>query len=444
MALPWDKLLQNMPEGGYMMGALNNVNAFNKHRLENKYAPLETAIKAQNALAYSGRMGGINTFLRSISELPVKERQAYLANPENRKNYMTMIEQFRTGNNNPVNQVVTPALLQEAGFGNNAQQENKNPFSGMLMKLLGGAQNDNSLNQSQPQMQSQGMPQQQEPMPDPSQKGAEFGEVNKVSDEEANRILDERSNESAAKTDTVEPIVPQGDEGLINSPKLSAKDRDLLNSQLMTNNNSVSTTIKNRADNAIAFEGFLQKSRPQIAKAFNDAFKYNALYGRGKNWLDKFKTNQPEEYQNYILARDSLTPLIGNGIRFLENMGISHEAQEETKKMVSAINKLDTSPETAKKTFNENMKALYNLSEGVLDAAEPAHPGVRRKLSGVPHFSGEYIKPSKESMKISAGAKSLAKNLELPSFKNAEEFKSWYKKQPKVTQDAVKYHLGER
>lgn len=371
------------------MGKLNELE---KSRLENRFKPLETAIKAQNALAYSGKQGGINTFLKSFAQLPVDERQAYLSNPGNRANYMKMLEDYRLGINSPTGgstNVLSPEYVKDQLGGG------ENLITSAINAVRNLTSGNNANNAPVNQMNNSPIPQ-----------GQEFGENNRATDEEVAEIA-QNGNGSDKPTptnpiqntnDKEKYIAPNGEEiGTITPDSelygvpLSEKKRDLLTSQLRTNNKGIAKDLQNRADNGIAFESYLQEARPKIARMMADAAKYQGVYGRGKGWLDALKANQPEEYANYIAYKNSIIPILANGVRFLEKMGISHEAQEEAAKLVTELDQLALTPETSMKVFNKTIESLYDLSEGVLKAAEPAHPGVRRQLAGVKHFQGDYV-----------------------------------------------------
>lgn len=178
---------------------------------------------------------------------------------------------------------------------------------------------------------------------------------------------------------------------LVMPKSVTQKEAPTLNSQLLLNNKMIGKQLQNRSEAALAFEKFLLDGRPEIAKIFSDAFKYNALYGRSKNWLEKFSINQPEEYANYLVAKNSVQQLIGNGIRFLEAMGVSAEAQREANKLTAILDDIGASPESAQKAFNKSMSLLSKVSDGVINSSEPAHKGVRRRLAGLPELKGNYI-----------------------------------------------------
>ena len=333
-----------------------NVNAMTEGRnITNKFVPLDKAIKAQNALAYGGKQGGIATFLRGISQLPVAERQIYLADPENRKNYMNMLEQYRQGNNSSSGgNILTPELLSQFGIGGG--QPEKNQPNSMLDMITGGRDQGGSN------------PMQQSPTMGNEPQGLGVG-----------------SPQQGSPSQNVEQDVPV-------SPNVRPDQRQLYSAQLLANNHMVGSQLKSRADSAIAFDKTLNLLRPKIQKVITDAVKFNGIYGKGKGWLDKFKKDQPEEYSNFISARDSLLPLLGNGVRFVENMGQSAEAQKEANNLITSLQQIDVSPGTALKVFNNSMSYLDDVTQGVLDSAEPLHQGVRRKLAGVPHRNGDYIK----------------------------------------------------
>jgi hypothetical protein len=391
-----------------IMSQIGNLNNLRKQTLENKYAPLDKAIKAQNALSYGSRQGNIGMFLRSLSQMPVEERQAYLADPTNRANYMKMLEDFRAGINSTTGggNLLSPEYVRSFGIGDNSED---NPLYNLGRFFYNSVTGNNNT-----------------PSNPISRVNQEYGQQNKMSNQELKDFVNDRTGSADDNTESIEAsntpnktvkiagqdmqVVPLAGTGAPpnnqqttqqnnkqdednNTPKeLTKEERGLLRSQEITNNKTVGTKIKNRADSAIAFDDFLKKHRDKIAKVFRDAYKYSGIYGRGKNWMEKFKSNQPEEYKNYLVAKRSLTPIMSNGVRFLEDMGVSHDAQQDAKQQIaSGLDALDTSPETAVKIFNEHMDAMEDLTDGVLNAAEPAFPGVRRRLHNLPRRKGEYI-----------------------------------------------------
>lgn len=348
----------------------------NKLNIENKFAPLELAIKAQNALSYNNRMGNIGLFLRGIAQMPSAERQAYLANPENRANYMSMLENFRSGINTPgAGGVLTPEYIQTFLGGN------QNPFQAIASLFTGGG--------NQPQNPMQNMPANNTGSNAFANEPVSYT-PNQVNETENNQGQENKPNQVASPA-LVDYVAENGNKALQNN-EVSPQEREVLVSQLQTNNQRIGTQLKNRADNAIALDTFLHDNRKEIGKVLSDAAYYNQLYGRGANWLTKFKTEQPEKYKNYIAAKTGLIPLLSNGIRFLEAMGISHDAQQDAQNQVGqVIDKLDVAPLTAIKVFNDHIKMLQGVSNGVMKAAEPAYPGVRKKLAGISDIKGDYI-----------------------------------------------------
>ena len=333
-----------------------------KTQTENRFIPLDKAIKAQNAMAYSGKTGSIGQFLRGISELPVAERQAYLSDPANRRNYMKMLEDFRQGTSGGgSNSLLTPEFLSK-NLGGGGQ-------GGVLNQLLSGGPEQQEMPQ-----------QQQKPQQGPSQENFPY---------QPGEIVPSQQGQQGQQGQSGAPQQPENEVPV--SQHVSQGDRQLYSAQMLANNHMVGSQLKGRADSAIAFEKTMHNLRPKVQKVLSDAVKYSGIYGRGKGWLDKFKNEQPEEYANFISARDSLIPLIGNGVRFIENMGQSAEAQREANNLVIPLQQLDVSPATGIKVFNNSMNYLDEVTQGVLDSAEPLHPGVRRKLAGVPKRKGDFI-----------------------------------------------------
>jgi hypothetical protein len=407
MALPLPRVVSDVGAGGPLTTSLSGINALAKENLQTRFLPLQTAIKAQNALSYSNRMGNAGLFLRSIAQMPAAERQAYLANPTNRANYNAMLETFRTGMTNP------------QASGNVLSPE----YASSVLGTDGGGQGGGGGNPltSTPSREPSNPLAQDNGNPNPSP--MDYGARNKATPEEVTDISNNGNgayqNQPGQKVEGT-PVPETGtgytpenaavDKKIEDSVdkhyhSLTQNERDTLSSQLLSNNQSVGTTMKNRADSAMAFDKFLMLHRNEISKVFSDAAKYNQIYGRSKKWLEMFRKDQPEEYANYINAKNALGRLMANGIRFMEGMGISHEAQTDAMNQVTtAIDRLDVSPETAIKVMNSHIGALQDVSEGILSTAEPRFPGVRKKLAGIEDFPKDFIQmPSKSKSEAKGG-----------------------------------------
>lgn len=407
--IPLPKVVADVGPGGGIVTAMRGMNALTQENmqnrllglkgqaaeLENKYLPLETAIKAQNALSYGGRLGNTGMYLRAISEMPAAERQVYLANPDNRKNYLNMLEQFRTGVNSPgVANVLTPEYIKSFGIGSNIPPQNV-------------------LNQLQ------GQPQPQE-MPNP---------------------IDNQTQISVPS----QGMSPQS------MPQMPSEERDLINAQHRINHQTSGKVQSARAEGAATMDKFLMENREKISKALNDAIKYQGIYGRGKKWLDILKKDQPEAYANYQFVKGSLIPNLSNQIKFMEHMGATNTQLEHAGNMVAALDKLDSNPETSRRTINKSIDSLMDLSKSIYQVAEPSYPGTYKKLFNLSELKGDYIpenktenKSSDKSIKNKVGLKD---NIELPQFEGTtpeegrRKFKEWFRQQPLFTQNLVRRQL---
>lgn len=57
MALPLPKVVPDAPQGGYVMGGMNAINALTKENIENQYLPMKTQAETASKLAYANLMG---------------------------------------------------------------------------------------------------------------------------------------------------------------------------------------------------------------------------------------------------------------------------------------------------------------------------------------------------------------------------------------------------
>lgn len=393
-------------------------------QLKNRYAPLETAIRAQNALAYNNRTGNIGTYLRGIQAMPVAERQAYLADPVNRAQYMQMLKQYSAGVQNPTQQnFLTPELLGQYGLGlgrsqpqqappqqefrpqappqqsvnvfgsgngsNNVPAFGNNPLTDMVRKLQ---LRQMQMSAQQAPLEAQAASQQM-PLQPPQQSPADaFGSSTEA--EEAPQAPEspqavQQAPEEAVQSDLTYPS------------ELTPQKRDLLSSQLQANKNLAGTVASDRAQGAVTLDTFLLDNRDAFSKALKDATKYSHLYGRGKKWLDAIKTKQPEAYANYIFVQDSLLPNLANQIKFMEKMGATNTQLEHAKNIMKELGKLDETPETSIKVINKSVRSLLGLSDSIYKTAEPRFPGTYKRIYNVPTLKGDYIADIREPETIS-------------------------------------------
>lgn len=98
--------------------------------------------------------------------------------------------------------------------------------------------------------------------------------------------------------------------------------------------------------------------------------------------------------------------------------------------------------------LQQNQQALFgglNVTPGQQPPAQPQGlPGseaVAQQLQPQPEAQ-PAMQPSAQPAKVSGASKRLSKNLEMPSFNSKDEFQSWYNKQDKMVQDAVRLSLG--
>lgn len=390
--------LTAVPDESGIVSAMRNVNALTQENLKNKLMPLETAIKLQNSLTYSGKSGASNVFLKNFMALPVAERQAWLAIPGNREKFMGNLENARSGNSSGMNNgnSVAPKMMQEL---NGDQSSSGNPFQSLIPDWLKSRDQIKNNKQNSYNYDDQ-----------------DFGKRNEASDELISDIasngngkynsegqqqfqvsdqpqLDSNNGTSLKDIGRIVPEVGTAvePEQISFEKPLTTKDRDSLGAQMRVNDKNVTGKTKTRAEGGIALESLFHDLKPTIQKYVNDSAKYSGVYGRGEHWLDKFKANQPEEYQNFMQLRNSIIPLLSNGVIQVEGMSISPSSREEAHRMFDSFNKIDTAPETAVKSFNESVKSLFKVTNGVLKVAEPVYPGARRKLAGVPELKGDYV-----------------------------------------------------
>lgn len=446
MALPLPSVLSNVGPGGRFFTDYNAVTQANlenqKNALANQFSPLSEAIKAQNALSYGSRMGNLNQFFKAFAEMPVAERQAYLADQKQRAQYMDMIRQFQSGINNPQmnNNVLTPDFLKQFNF-SGGQQPGFGGILGAIMNAIGNKQPQPAnalLDQGAPQTPANAI---YNPPAMPEQQSVPVAPIsNKQAIDTANKAAGTPPQGNAANqpmaTISDDPYQngytdPKQSDVIFPQPIRNQDERGAYASQMMSNNQAIGKVQAARADGADTFDKFVIDNRPLITKQINDAFHYQGIYGRGKNWLDKLKHNQPQAYANYKAA-SAIIENLANQIKFMEHMASSNEQRESAREMVTALDQLDQSPETAARILNTNMRTLMQLSKTIRSVAEPRYPGARARLFNIGDLKGDYI----NSNILNQPASGSVELTELPAeaLKGPKEFNAWMSSQPSDVQ----------
>ena len=333
----------------------NTLASTGKTQAETKYMPLDYAIRAQNALTSTNRFGNLGMYLRTIHEMPVAERTAYLADPSNRAQFDAIQNEFLRSSN----------------------QQNQN-------SLL----NDKFMGQFG--MQG-GVPNQLNNTPNNSDYGMAF---------------DKNGNNVRATPEEIDNAVNRPIGGAENIPQESKPytPTKLDFSQMNANNKLLTAAIKNRRDNAVAMEKWLNKNRENYSRAFRAASKYAGIIGKGERGLDAVKARDPKAYEDLQWLNTSFIPHLSNQVKLMEKMGATDTQREELHGLAGALNKWQLDPEHALNLMNRQIGTIQDISNSVFEAAEPMHQGVTRRMYNMPEINGDYILPKETNSSKELGS----------------------------------------
>jgi hypothetical protein len=140
-------------------------------------------------------------------------------------------------------------------------------------------------------------------------------------------------------------------------------------------------------------------NRDDYVPRLNSALDYVGGAGKGQLAVDAakgFLGNAPQGYQDFQWALNTFRPELVNQIKMMEKMGATDEQRKEAHGLLSAIDSMSLDPKAAKNVFNQSIKSFSDLSDAVINAAEPYHKGVTRQLYNIPKLSGSYLDLSQQ------------------------------------------------
>jgi len=346
----------------------------NKLNMSNQFYPLQQAISAQNALSYQNtRSNPASDYLRAIANMPAKQRELYLSYPDNQKTYQNMInmaqQKMEKGN---VNQnVLTPEM---------AQSYFQNTPQNMLMPQQMSPQN---MLVPQPIQQNQQLPPRQAPPMSQS--------INAPSPPVQNAP---KINEPKQTVDQIPATLEEAPEAL---PPITSIDPGLA-MQYQQNLANVDTNIKQRLSGAVVIDKFLMDNRKQINDSINAASKYASYWGMVAKKKDEFLSSimnkDPKGYTDLMWYETAFIPHMSNGIKVMERLSATNAQREELHEMSDSIINHRLNSKQAKELFNKQIGTIFDISDAVIQTAEPIHKGVTRNVFNMPKLKGDYLQES--------------------------------------------------
>lgn len=419
--------------------------------IETKFTPLKYAVQADNSVRNNSRFGGSYQYLKAVSDMPADQKTVWMANPENYQQYQAEIQNLHnsmsnkqeSGNNGTT--AVTPALLKSVGLGPISGDIIGNaPSKGVQMAAnqppSGGLASPQNMNQGPvppqgappvvinmpqngggmpPQMSAQpqggmGAPFQMPgmtmmgspppmggnaPMGAPAPQGAPpMGQQQGVPPRPmpaplipANTPPLTPQAANVAQKNGVDPQEANNLASAVKNPALSPQDKQLLSFQMIANKKSIPAALNNQANSAIVYEKLLGENKDRIEPAFLNAAKYAGALGRGKLFAQQFQAQHPQEYQDYTWVVNDLVPALGQNIRRIEGLASTDGQRGALNKMFTSVLQWNSDPQMAINNINKTIGLFEGQARAVLEAAQPAYPGVLEKIHGIDFGRKTYL-----------------------------------------------------
>lgn len=358
---------------------------------ETKYTPLEMAIKAQNSARESSRFNGAYQLQKTLSEMSPADRASWISRNSDQFNQMlsTISQAANTTPTDYVGGVAKNFFPQQGGP--NASSNASSNANSMLPQQL-----------------------QQQQQPGDNQIAG------KAFNPQVQQQLQQQQN----------PQNPMNLTGVTQAgPQLSDAQALQFGMQDTANRKTASPEAVKRAESAITYEKWLSDNREKYSSAINSASKYPGWIGRGKNYLAQISTESPEDYQNLVWLKTSFIPSAINQIKRMEGLSSSNKQRAELRDTLGALDRFDLDPKAAMKAFQNQMKTTQDISNSVINTAEPRYKGVMRRQAGIPDMQGDYVLPPKsgEGQNPGAAASATPNSQAVPEQTRAVNGKQYHK-----------------
>lgn len=423
MALPLPKVVADTGPGGKVLDTMSAINQYKSQVYNNKI--LQAQAQYEPYTQYANALSKISY----ANYLPYQIQAQTLSNPmlwqslkDNPQALASMMGTFSNampkansinGNTNlPVpgqqGQGILNQLLGKMGIGSSAQQQD----SSQAQNPLGASSSPSGMNMQQGQASSN---------PFSEDFGANQAATGQVNNQESGSPL------VPATRGNLQGVIGAKTAPFTQSPyKPGALIQDPNNpDQVISTPTEGTITASQNSINAA------KRVEPQLERLANDAAPFMSLSGIAGNQIQRAWN---------LLFPDHAGDLPGKYARFQSTLQSAPEA------LVKAYGLRPT---------NETIERMQKVIEPYLGETKDQYKSrIKDQLKQIHDeqimISSEQLSqgfPTSEkqgNVKLSPAAKNLAKDLELPSFKNDEEFNNWYHDQNSVVQEAVRHKLGKK
>ncbi|NHJ41452.1 MAG: hypothetical protein FK731_15585, partial [Asgard group archaeon] len=322
-----------------------------------KFTPLQYALQAQKQQQLGSRFGPLYQLARMVMALPQATRSQWIKeNP----GLWDVLSQAGTQALQPPEGVASPAVQQ------------------LMQQLIPGAA------QAQPQVQGLTL------TPDQMQKVASqlqtLQKVKPAVSEVSRQVTPEAQPVSEQYSLGTESLAP----GFTLTPPQTAKLEDA--AALEANEKAVVPQMNRRAQNAVQLEKWSMQNRDEMAPMVNQALEYAGAKGKGQRYFDSWLNKNPDATSSWDWYNTTFTTSLSNAIRLMEGMGATDQQKKELQGMIMQANNILSNPKRAGMAINKMMNTFSEITDSVLQAAEPLNKGVYRKVYDLPPpFKGDYL-----------------------------------------------------
>lgn len=379
------------------------------HNTENEYAPIKYLIEANKTSNSSSRFGKAYEFSRMLSALPAIDRQQWIAN--NRETYNEMLETLGNksleNNTSEPQQYLNDAIRKKFGNGGNnplstpnqpAQNTSQHNYPTNMPSL--NAQDvshiDDVLKRSYSGLPGQINPsdftklsaalgaKQEQPYTAATQRVSDFNQQMKSPPQQGvPQYLGEANQQLQAAEQPAQTKPP------FHSTKEETDNQKNI-ALFEVNRKAAGKAITDRAIGSVGMDKWLQEIRPEASKRLKNAAQYAGLKGKSTKFAQEWQNKNPDALADYDWVENQFKPNLVNQIKVMEKLGSTNAQRKELSDMVDRIGDIKTNPERALKGINRGIKTFFDLSESVIQAAEPHNKGIIRKVYDLKPMEGDY------------------------------------------------------
>ena len=350
--------------------------AANLSNVTAQYLPLDSLVKAQNAVNSNQRFGAAYQLRNWLSQLAPAAKAAWIAQNQQQYNdmgavlgntqnynYLTpnIIGKYFPGLNAPV--PLTPQAQQQVA--QQAQQQAAAAIPGAASAGMGNLGQYLS-------------PQQGAPLSTQLSQAAQPGQIpyanaqpySVPATQVASAAPSQAPANQAQPASQTPSVIPPGGYGFQSSPDITAITKKA--SEMSANKDLSSGQIRQRADAALAIEN--QLNDPSMQNAFNVMSKYSGIQGMTNAQLQRVMS--PSDWADFTSARDQASKIITGNIQKLESMPTSDQGMKNAQGYFQqAQQALMNNPTAYMKYVQLGRDMLHNSAVSLQSAAQPIFSG---------------------------------------------------------------------